>query len=262
MDEAAPPSAKPTLPEPGREAISPPTPPRPRENLWANLGFNILLPAGLMMARTQKLLGLSPVPALLIALAFPLGYGLFDLWKRRIWNVISIIGLVGLLCTGGIGLLKLPPEWVALKDGALPLVLGLAVLSTLGGKRSLAQTLLLNPEMMDVARIEAAVAAHGAQEAFRLLLRRATLLVAASFLLHAVLNYFLARHLVKSPAGTPEFTAEIGRMTALSWPLIIIPSGIILMAALFYLMHGVRKLTGLEMEDMFHADVLEKPKKK
>jgi hypothetical protein len=114
---------------------------------------------------------------------------------------------------------------------------------------------------MDVARIEAALAARRTQAAFRALLRRATALVAASFLLHAVLNYFLARYLVKSPTGTPEFTAEIGRMTILSYPLIILPTGLILAVAMFYLLNGLKKLTGLELEDMFHAELMEEKKK-
>jgi len=245
MDTSAPPSAKPA-----------PT----RENLWANLGFNIAIPA-LTMTKGQVWFGLAPVPALLIALAFPLAYGVYDLWKRRIWNIFSIIGLVGLLVTGGIGLLKLPPQWVAVKDAAIPFLLGLAVVASLAAKRPLAQTLLLNPSVIDVERLEAALDARQTRPAFRALLRRVTLLVAASFLLHAVLNYILVRHIVKSPSGTPEFTAEIGRMTLLSWPLIILPSGLVLMAALWFLLHGLKELTGLQLEEMFHPELMEEKTK-
>jgi len=240
----------------------PGSPPPARENLWANLGFNIAVPA-LLMTKGQTWLGLGPIPALLIALAFPLAYGIYDLWKRRVWNIFSIIGLFGLLATGGIGLLKLPPQWVAVKDAAIPFILGLAVVASLAAKRPLAQTLLLNPSVIDVARLEDALDARQSRPAFRLLLRRVTLLVAASFLFHAVLNYILVRHIVKHPAGTPEFTAEIGRMTLLSWPIIVLPSGLILIAALWLLLHGLKQLTGLELEEMFHPDVIEdkNPKK-
>ncbi|MGA2053481.1 MAG: VC0807 family protein [Opitutales bacterium] len=246
MDTPAPPSAKPAP---------------ARENLWANLGFNIAVPA-FLMTKGQTWLGLAPVPALLLALAFPLAYGIYDLWKRRIWNIFSIIGLVGLLITGGIGLLKLPPQWVAVKDAAIPFLLGLAIVASLAAKRPLAQTLLLNPSVIDVDRLEAALDARHARPAFRALLRRVTLLVAVSFLLHAVLNYILVRHIVKSAAGTPAFTAEIGRMTLLSWPIIILPCGVIVMAALWLLLHGLKQLTGLELEDMFHPDVIEAQTKK
>ncbi len=255
MDDPTTPSAKPAAPVPPRP------PPPARENLWANLGFNIALPALLMSAKVQKLIGLPPVAMLLVALAFPLGYGVYDLWKRRTWNVFSIIGLVALLLTGGIGLLQLQPQWVAVKDAAVPLVLGVLVVGSLAAKRPLAQVLLLNPSVIDVVRVEAALEARDGWPAFRALLRRATLLVATSFILHAIMNYFLARHLVKSPPGTPEFTAEIGRMTLLSWPIIILPTGLILVGAMYYMLHGLTKVTGLALDDMFH-DQPAKPKEK
>jgi hypothetical protein len=251
MDASVPPSAKAAAPRP--------TPPA-RENLWANLGCNIVIPS-LLMTKGPHCFGLAPLSALVIALAFPFAYGVYDLWKRRIWNLFSIIGLGALLITGGIGLLQLQPKWVAVKDGAVPLVLGLIVVGSLATRRPLVQALLLNPTVIDVERVETALSARGGQAAFRALLRRATALVAASFLLHSALNYALARYLVKSPPGTPEFTAEIGRMTLLSWPMIILPSGVIMAVAMFYLLHGLKKLTGLELEDMFHEEAINPPKK-
>ena len=41
-------------------------------------------------------------------------------------------------------------------------------------------------------------------------------MIASSFFLSAVLNYSLAKILVKSQPGTEAFNAELGRMTALS----------------------------------------------
>jgi intracellular septation protein A len=247
MDTPSSPSAKPSLP-PGLAAALP-----ARENLWANLGFNIAVPA-LVMTKGQTWLGLPPLPALLIALAFPLAYGVYDLVKRRVWNIFSIIGLIGLVATGGIGLLKLSPQWLAVKDAAVPIILGIAVLATLPARRPLIQALLLNPSVVDTVRIDTALDARQSRPAFRVLLRRVTYLVAASFFLHGIVNYILVRHIVKHAAGTPEFTAEVGHLTVLSWPLIILPSGLLVMAALWLLLHGLRKLTGLEIEDMFHPE--------
>jgi intracellular septation protein A len=251
MDPAAPPS-------PPASARAPGAP--PRENLWANLICNLALPS-LLMTKGPGWLGLSPVAALLVALAFPLGYGVYDLLRRRTWNIFSIIGLAALLLTGGIGLFKLPTAWVALKDAALPLGLGVIVVASLRSKQPLVQTLLLNPTVIDVARVEAALAGRQTQAAFRGQLRRATWLVAVSCVVHGALNYVLVRHLVHAPAGSPEFTAEMGRLTLWMWPLAIVPSSAILLAAVFYLLHGLTHLTGLKFEEMFHAELLE-PKEK
>jgi len=56
-----------------------------------------------------------------------------------------------------------------------------------------------------------------------------------------------------SPGGTPEFTAELGRMTWLSWPVIALPSMAVTMAIFWRLMSGIQELTGLELEDLLHG---------
>ena len=50
------------------------------------------------------------------------------------------------------------------------------------------------------------------------MLVRASYMVAASFLVSTVLNFGLAKYLIHSPSGTPEFAEEMARMTALSYP--------------------------------------------
>ena len=79
----------------------------------------------------------------------------------------------------------------------------------------------------------------------------ASWMVAGSFFLSSALNYGLAKYLLVSPPGTPAFTEELGKMTALSFPVIALPSTIVLVVALFYLLQGVQKLTHLQLEDIF-----------
>jgi len=74
-----------------------------------------------------------------------------------------------------------------------------------------------------------------------------------SFLLSAVLNYALARYLLKSPPGTEAFNAELGRMNLLSWPVIVLPYMAITMYVLWRLLSGFTQLTGLQLEEVFHG---------
>ena len=46
---------------------------------------------------------LGPQAALLVALAFPIGLGLYELLRYRAANYIALLGLVSILLTGGIG---------------------------------------------------------------------------------------------------------------------------------------------------------------
>lgn len=234
------------------------TPARPpRENPWVNLGFNVLLPALVLMQGKNWLRaywggsedGLTLL-VFLAALSLPLSYGLYDLARRRRWNFWSALGLVGVVMTGGIGLLKLPPEWVAVKEATVPGLLGLAVLVSHWTRRPLVRMLLLREEFFDLESIEARVQERNAQPALERLVRQANGLFALSFALSAVLNYVLAKWIVVSPAGTDAFNEELGRMTLLSYPIIALPTLAITVAALWLLFSGLGRLTGLELEEM------------
>jgi uncharacterized PurR-regulated membrane protein YhhQ (DUF165 family) len=74
-------------------------------------------------------------------------------------------------------------------------------------------------------------------------------IVAASFFLSAILNYGLARYLVTSPAGTAEYNEQLGTMTAMSYPVIVLPSMLVLGAAIWYLFKQIKQATGHSLED-------------
>jgi len=51
-----------------------------------------------------------------VALLFPIGYGIWDWSKEKKINIFSALGLISVLLTGGIGLFELPTQWVAIKE--------------------------------------------------------------------------------------------------------------------------------------------------
>ena len=57
--------------------------------------------------------------------------------------------------------------------------------------------------------------------------------------------------LVSEP-GTEAFNAELGKMSALSFPVIAVPATIVMMIALFYLFKQIKKLTQLNFEDILN----------
>lgn len=222
------------------------------ENVFVNLACNIVLP-GLVLSKLSGPDSLGPVWALLLGVSFPLGYGAWDLVTRRKWNFFSIVGLASVGLTGTFALLKVDGFWFAVKEASVPALFGIAVLSTLKTGSPLLRTLILNESVVDVARIDAVLDERGVRGEFEGLLRRATGWMAGAFTLSAVLNFVLARLLLVSPGGTPEFTAELGRMTWLSWPVIALPSMLVTMAIFWRLMSGIQELTGLEVEDLLHG---------
>lgn len=235
-----------------------PSAPAKKENILLNLVFNIALPS-LVLSKLSTPDRLGPVWGLLVALAFPLGYGAWDYIQRRKTNFISIIGLVSVLLTGGLGLLHVSGFVFALKEAAVPAIIGLAVLVSLKTKTPLVRELLYNDQVIDVDRVDAALAVRNNRPGFDQLMVSSSYLLVLSFLVSATLNYGLARWLLKSPAGTPEFNAELGKMHLLSWPIIVIPSMAMMMFALWRLLGGIKKLTGLEFDAIFKTPP-EKPK--
>ncbi len=176
--------------------VEPPAPPRPpQENVWLNLACNAVLP-GVVLTQLSKETRLGPAWGLVVALSIPLAYGTYDLVKRRTWNVFAIIGLVGTLITGGLGLLKLDNFWFAVKAAALPMLIGLAIPMTLRTRQPLVKALLYNEQVLDTHRIGAVLAARGNLPGFEALLRWASWVLAATFFVSGILNYFLARWIV------------------------------------------------------------------
>ena len=226
-----------------------------KENIFLNIFFNILMPI-LILNKGQKLLGkyLEPyfsdvaVTMLLIALLFPVFYFVYDYFKRLKYNLLSIVGLISVLLTGGIGILEIPTKWFAIKEAAIPTFLGIAVIVSLKTPWPLIRTLLYNPEIINVDKVHEALQKHGKEPLFEKLLERCTWLLASTFLLSGIINYALARWIVVSPSGTDAFNTEVSKMWFWSWPAIVIPSFIITVAILWILLSGIQKMTGLQFE--------------
>lgn len=192
---------------------------------------------------------LGVVNALLLALAFPLFWGARSLVRERKFNLFAVLGVVSITLTGGIGLLQLDTQWLAVKEAAIPGLIGLAVAISAWTRQPLVRVLLYTPALMDVERIHGRLAERGNHAAFESRLKFATGILAGSFLFSSVMNYFLATWIVTSPSGSAAFNEELGRLTLLSYPVIAIPSMLIMMAALYYLGRSIRELAGLKLTE-------------
>ena len=222
-------------------------------NTLLELIFNIAIPSIILM----KLSGeqhLGSVLSLVVALLFPLGYGLYDFIKNKSMNFISLLGFLSTLLTGGIGLFELDVEWLAIKEAAIPSAIGLVVLiSGFWGKPLIAK-ILLNPMLFNLDLIYQTLSEQDKTEEFKSKIQWANHLLSVTFVFSATMNYLLAKWIVVSPAGTTKFNEQLGEMTMLSYPVIAIPSMIMLIAIMFYVVKGLMKLTGLKFEEVLNAE--------
>lgn len=226
--------------------------PRPMVDLLVS----IIIPSVILM-KFSGAEDLGASNALIIALAFPLSWGLFELVKYKQFNFIALLGLISVMLTGGIGLLKLDPEWLAIKEAAIPGLIGIAVLISAYTPYPIIRTLVYNPKFIHVDKIRQKLDEHGNISVFDNRLQNATYLLSSTFLFSSVMNYTLAKWVVTSPAGSAAFNEELGQMTLLSYPVIAIPSMLMMIGIFYYLWRTINGLTGLTLEDILIVQLAE-----
>ncbi|MBF0470377.1 MAG: MFS transporter [Gammaproteobacteria bacterium] len=214
-----------------------------------DLLVSIVIPSFILM----KLSGddaLGATTALITALAFPLSWGVFERLQYKKFNFIALLGLISVLLTGGIGLLQLDPQWLAVKEAAIPGLIGITVFISTYTRYPLIKVLLYSPTILDVNKIKGKLNDRGNTAAFEARLLNATYFLGSTFLFSAMMNYILAKWIVTSPTGSAAFNEELGQMTLLSYPVIAIPSLLMMMAIFYYLWRAIDGMTGLTLEEI------------
>lgn len=221
-----------------------------KSNPLLEILFNVFIPSFILM----KFSGdehLGTAMALAVALTFPIIYGGMDLIRNKKFNFISALGFISVLLTGGIGLLELDTRWLALKEALIPGLIGLAVLASTFTRYPLMQKILLNDTVLNLPQINERLQENGKTEAFERCLMSSNYLFASTFAFSSAMNYFLATWIVTSPAGTAAFNEELGKMTLYSYPMIAIPSMLMMFGIFYYIWRQVRAMTSLETEQIF-----------
>ena len=218
-------------------------------NIFIDLIACMLVPTLIL----KKLSGddmLGPNLALIAALSLPLAVGIWGFIKDRKVSFVPALGFISILLTGGIGILKLPKEYIAYKEALIPGILAIATVLSTYTKYPLIRTFLYNDAFMDTEKVSHRLTELNKQNEFDSMMVKATWLLASSFILSSVLNYALAKWIVVSESGTDAFNSELGTMNLYSYPVIVVPCMVITMFALFYVMSNIKKLTGYNLDDL------------
>ena len=234
-------------------SVPAPSAPAKQENALANLLLNVVLPVTILSycSKETGMLGLGPKWALVVAMALPLGYQLYDWRQRRTINTFSIIGMIGVLLTGGLGLLGLSARAFAAKEAAIPLLLAVLFLWTHKAGKPLVKALLMNPDLMHVGKIERLIQERQEGAAFKRLLWQSSWTLAGSFAISAVLDYGVAMHFLEGKVpGTEAYTAAIGKINGWGWVITGLPMMGFLVAAFFRLTNRLQQLTGLTRDEL------------
>lgn len=222
-----------------------------KENFLLNILINIVIPT-IILSKFSGEDALGVKWAIVVALLFPIAYGLNDIRRCGKFNLFSALGIFSVAMTGGMALLKLPPEYIMVKEAAIPAIFAIVTLVSLKTRYPLVKTFLYNDKIMQVDKVSAALNANGTEKDFEKALVNASYLMALSFVVSSILNFVLAKILLVSEPGTEAFNAELGKMNALSFPVIAVPATIVMMFALFYLFKKIKTLTQLDLEEILN----------
>lgn len=219
-----------------------------QSGFFSNLLFNIIIPA-VILSRFSDDGSLGPVWSLVVALAFPLSYGLWELYQSGKVNFFSVLGIISVLLTGGISLFQLDPAYIAIKEAAIPGLIGVIVLISQFTPFPLVKKLLLNPQLLDTDKLYQTLDNLQNRHLFEQRVSKAGYIVASAFFVSSALNYLLAKWIVVSQPGTTAYAEELGKMTWMSYPVIVLPVMLMLFGAIWYIFQQISRLTGQSLED-------------
>lgn len=213
--------------------------------------INIVIPT-VILSFLSKDQYLGNKLALVVALAFPILYGCKELISAQKINFFSVLGVITVALTGGMGLMEIDPKYIAIKEAAVPGLIGLMVLVSLRTRYPLVRTFIYNDKLLQVQRIDQALRENNSTEAFEKSLVTSSVLLSCSFFVASATNYALAKIVLVSPPGTEAFNRELARMMALSYPVNVLPAMIVMLFAVYYLFRCIRKHTNLTLEEIFN----------
>ena len=222
-----------------------------KENPLVNIGVNVIIPS-VIMTKFSNAEYLGPVWGLIVALAFPIGYGLWDFISKGKTNFFSLLGLFSVLMTGGIGLMKLDKTWMIVKETAIPAIMGIGVLISAMLGKPLVRLFL--DQIMDLPKVDEAFKKHGHDQLFEKNMKLSNTFLAGTFFLSAILNFILAIYILEGETGSEKFNESLGKMTLLSFPVITVPMMVMVMGIIFFLINSIKRNTDLELEDVIKAE--------
>lgn len=221
-------------------------------NQLLELVLTIVLPS-LVLDKLSAPENLGPFWALVVALLFPIGFGLWCVIQKVGWTVFSVLGLVTVLLSGGLGLLNLDAFWFAVKESTMPIVLAFAFpLSHRFGK-PLINALVMQPHIFNVKLLNSALAEPAKKSLFDSALFKASCGLGLGMIGSAIANFFLALYLLggKTP-GSEAFVKGIGTLNWAGMVVIGVPLMGVMMLVFFWLIRQMQQITGLERDDLMN----------
>ncbi len=237
------------------------------ENSFIDIIVNVFIPVFILSTMSKepdgKFYHIGPKWAMIIALILPLSFGIWHLIKFKKLNIFSNIGLIAILLTGLITMylfynINARPDVgliFGIKEAIVPFVIGILFIITHKKDSPLLNTFLYNDGLFDIKRIEKAVEEKKTNTDYQALLWKSSLIMFGSFCVSAAANLLLSLYFFRNlnPNITDwkvEYNEIVGKITGWGFAIIGAPFVIVMGFILYSLLKGLRKVTGLENDDI------------
>ena len=191
-----------------------------------------------------------------IALICPVIYFFYDLLNRKNINLISILGFINILLTGGIGIFGakfgLSKNWFIFKEGMLPIIIGLVLIIMSKYRQSSFNNILLNEVLFDNDKIRISIK-EDMQYEFEYIVRKAGYYLIGGFFISSIIQFTLASLIVVSSPGESSFNKEVSTMTWVSYIAVLLPTILIIGKGYLGLISDIEKITGLKKEEFLKS---------
>lgn len=248
-----------------------------KPNAFTSILINIIIPVlilehcssgssnPLQPLEGQKIWELGPIWGMTVALLFPISYGVLSLITRRKVELMSGIGLAGVLLTGIIsysvisaqGSISPHTPWLfATKEALIPFVLAMAVLASIKSESPLLNTFLFNPDVFNIPLIECKIQENKSQNIYEQLLKRCNYMIAGALCLSSIANFALAFYLLSPVLSLAKneqqlaYNLAVGSITWWGFLIIGIPIVLVFAFVLFHLLAHLEKLCGLPRQEL------------
>ena len=191
-----------------------------------------------------------------IALICPVIYFFYDLLNRKNINLISILGFINILLTGGIGIFGakfgLSKNWFIFKEGMLPIIIALVLIIMSKYRQSSFNNILLNEVLFDNDKIRISIK-EDMQYEFEYIVRKAGYYLIGGFFISSIIQFILAYLIVVSNPGESSFSKEVSTMTWVSYIAVLLPTMLIVGKGYLGLISDIEKITGLKKEEFLKS---------
>jgi hypothetical protein len=194
---------------------------------------------------------LGPVWALVCASLIPVMFGIYCWWKKLGFNLFSIIGLAAIVVTGCLGLLKLDAFWVGVKEAAFPVILGILFPLSHRWKQPLVNALLLQPQIVNLKAMNAALKTETQHAAMNGLLKKSAWIICVTFMLSAVVNQVMAMRIVGgTEPGSVPYNQALAKLNWVSLLGIGLPMAVVMVMMMLWFFRQLAQITGLDQSDL------------